>query len=133
MRVSKAFAIVLFPGLQVFGPAVAATDLDQFVFGNATVQSPVRYATPQGEIFGGPPTNPPPTGPGTAVLSTNPFDNSTGEATSFFGSPSAPTSAAASATLADLPFNPAGQGVTANAYTYYAFEVMGPDAMTSKA
>lgn len=110
--------------------AATAQDLSSYTYGNAIVEAQVRYATPQGVFGGGPPTNGPPTGPGTAILPVGSFDNASGRAIASLGSPTAGPAASAVAMLTPGPRNPAGQGVTSDAATFYAFQVTGPANLT---
>ncbi len=114
-----------------FAPTLAtAQDLGSNSQANAVVQTSLRYATPAGSVAGGIPTNAPPTGPGAAVLPGSPFDNASGWATASYGNFAVGPFATATASLSAGPFNPAGQGVSADAYVFYAFEIVGPANLT---
>ena len=109
----------------------AVQPLSGLTQGNATVFDGARYATPAG-CCAGPGTNPPATGPGEARLDPWAYGNGSGFAISFLGAGAVAPYASAQASLATGPRNPAGQGIDAYAYTYYAFEVFGDPSMTGQ-
>lgn len=119
--------VVVALSLELLTGVAAAQDLSGYTYGNAVVQTLNRYATPQGAFLGGPGTNPPPTGPGNAVLPTSAFDNASGTAVASFGSPTAGPAVSA---MASLSFDQLFSGVTATAQVNYAFEVVGDSSLT---
>lgn len=98
---------------------------------NAVVYDNSRYATPAGCCSSGG-INPPPTGPGEARLDPWDFGNGSGSAISSLGDAFAAPHASAQASLSPGPRNPAGQGVAANAYAFYAFEISGNAGLTGQ-
>jgi hypothetical protein len=117
--------ILLALSIQVLGGAAVAQQ--GFAWGNAVCRGPIRYVDPNGTVDPG--TNPPPTGPGTALLPPSQFDNASGVAVASFGSSAAGPSVSATANISfDQQFSSSGCHAEVN----YTFRVVGDASLAGQ-